>query len=1148
VSGEQGSLQRLAAHLAEAVGTLDHAFRAPAAFRALMQWLGWEVTGPPPASYAAVADAAAAALEALEALADEPELTEVLDVIAAAGAVYEAVGEIDEAPAGIDPDELLPDLASRVLEYLLAQQLLDAAPGWFSTLEALGVIELEDNPPAGGRRGYTRLRFGWDKLPATLADPATIPAELYGWGTSELDFPKLAEVLGELMSGLGLPSSMDRLGEEESAAFQADATGTPAAPVRRALSVVLFDHLVQGSVQDVGFTIAELPAEGTADPGVIVQLLVPEGIGRVDLGDGWTFAPDAGIDLSEQLAVVVRPAGVSVRYPTAPGRALPGGGFGISMTYDAGVPLVLFGQPGGTRVELTAATLGLSVTETAGELELKGSVTVEGLELVLSAGDLDGFLADAFGALEARIGLTFGLSWSSRTGLDFTGGAGFEISLYPHLDFGVLNFDRVDLAMALVTGSAPELAVHAAASFSGALGPVGYAVDRFGAELPVTFADGNAGPFGVDLRPLWPTGLGLVIDAGVVTGGGFISFDPESGRYTGVVDLDLFGVGVTVIGILDTLDAAGRPLPPPGFSFLLIVSVELSPIQLGFGFTLNGVGGLAAVHRRLDSLALLDGVRAGSLDAIMFPTDPVRDAPQIVSDLGEIFPVATGRYVFGPMAIIGWGTPTLIEVELGVVLEVPDPIVLALLGTARVALPDPDLPALLLNLDVAAVLDLGLGLLAVDASLRDSYVAGFTISGDLSMRLSFLDDANFALAVGGFNPHFDPPAGFPVLRRVSVALGLGDNPRVTLEGYFAVTPNSLQVGAKAELYAEAEGFNVRGWVSFDVLFIFEPFSFRFDFSAGMTLNRGDTRLAGITIEGHLTGPTPFHAWGSGSVSLVIVDVTVPFDATFGEREQAPELPPADPWPPLEAAIELGESWTAELPAETTPSVTLVVAADGPELLLHPMGMATLRQRVVPLNRILERFGQYEITGPERFDVTGVRVGDSAAGSWSVVTDLFAPADFEDLSESEKLSRDSFEPMDAGVSVGTEAMDTPEAELKAATLDYETRIIDAPWRSHGVTVYVPGRVVQLANAQTGSKAASTLATTGTTKFARAGTRPPAVTLGPERYAAASTDTLEARPGLAAGVTKGEAVLAVKHAPAERSEGVQVVPVHELETPR
>ncbi|HKF00130.1 MAG TPA: DUF6603 domain-containing protein [Actinomycetes bacterium] len=1147
MSGATGTLQRLAAHLARAVEPLDRSFRDEQAFAALMRWIGWDVDGLPP-SYAAVADAAADAVQALDALADDAEPAEVLDVVAKAGAVYRAVEDLHDTPAGVDPAQFLPDLPRRLLEYLLAQQLLAEAPGWFSALEALGVIALEDNPPAGGRRGYTRVRFDWDQLPATLADPASLPARLYGWGTGELDFAALAEVLGELLSGLGLPSSLDRLSAEESAAIQAGATGEPAAPARQALTMVLFDTPVDGTPAEVGIMAAELPAEGTAKPGVILQPMVPDGIDpSVDLGGGWVFVVRSGTDLGEQLGVVIRPQGVSVRYPYAPGGTeLPDGGFGISMAYDAGEPAALLGRPGGSRLELSSAEVGMGLGTVAGELELTADVAVSGLAFVLSAADLDGFLGGALGGAELRIELTFGISWSSRTGLDFLAGAGFAWSLYPHLDFGVLSFDRVDLAVRFVTGPPASLALEAAASFSGELGPISYAVDRAGVQLPVLFDGGNAGPFDVRLGPLWPTGLGLLLDAGVVTGGGFVSFDELTGRYVGAVELDLFGVGIGLIGILDTKDAAGDPLPPPGFSFLIIVSVELPPIQLGFGFTLNGVGGLAAVHRRLATDALLDGVREGSIDDLMFPADPVEDAPRIASDLSGIFPVAMDRYVFGPMVIIGWGTPTLIEVELGVVVEVPDPVVIALIGTASATLPSEDVAIVSLNLDVVGVLDLGQSLIAVDASLRDSYVAGFTLAGDLAMRLYFGSDPSFALAVGGMNPHFtDAPPGFPELRRVSISLGLGDNPRISLEGYFAVTSNSLQFGSRAELYVEEAGFSVLGWVSLDVLVTFRPFAFRFDFSAGMTLNRGDTRIAGITIDGHLTGPSPFHAWGSGAVSVLFVDVRVPFDATFGESEQPAELAPADPWPPLEAALELGENWSAELPVETVPGVTLLTPSGTDTLLLHPMGEATVRQKVVPLNRTLERFGEYAISGPDRFDVTGVRVGDRPASSWDVVTDHFSPGEFEQLTETEKLSRDSFEMMDAGVGVGGDLLDAPTAALKTATLDYETKIVDAPWISRKLPAYRLVRDVQLTLGLTGSKATSLLATTGTTQFARTRARPAGVTIAPERYTVATQDTLAARPDLAAGVTKGAASLALKHAPEGTAAGLQVVPEHELE---
>jgi hypothetical protein len=1143
-----GTLQRIARQLAGSLRPLELAFRDPESFRVLLFQLGWDVAGLPP-TYVAVADKAVQAAEALEALADEAELDEVIAVIRKAGDVYRAVHALDEAPAGIEPEVFLPELGRRLFELLLGRQLLAEAPGWFATLEALGVIVLEDTPPADGRPGFSRLRFDWDQLPAILSDPGLIPARLYGWGTDDLKFEPLAQVLGELVSGLGLPSSLDRLSPALAAALQSGATGPPAQPARRALTAVLFDVPVGGEVVEVGLMLAELPAEGAALPGVILQPAVPNGIAeRVDLGEGWAFTLRAGTDLAQQLAVVVRPGEVAVRYPFAPGQPPPSGGFGIALVYDAPEALLLFGQPGRTRLELIAASVGLELDLTAGDLELKATAGVQGLALVLSPDDADSFLGAALGGRELRIDLLFGLGWSSRTGLDVLAGAGFAVTLYPHLDLGAVRFDRVDLALHLSAGSGatPALAVRASASFSGQIGPVAYSVDRLGVQLPVTFADGNAGPFDVRLEPLWPTGLGLVVDAGPVTGGGFVSFDPDKGRYVGVLQLDLFELGVSAIGILDTKDAAGRDLPPPGFSFLILIAADLPPIQLGFGFTLHAVGGLAAINRRLEVAALQAGARTGALDSILFPHDPVRDAPLIVSNLSTIFPVAMGRYVFGPMARLTWGVPVLLHIDLAIVLEVPDPVLLALIGKAAIAIPE-DVAIIDLRIDVVGIIDFGRGTLAVDAALRDSRIADFPLAGEAAMRLAFAGERNFALAVGGLNPHYTPPAGFPALRRVSVALGDGDNPRISIEGYLAITTNSRQFGARAELYAAAGGFNVHGWLAFDALLTYSPLSFRFDFSVGMTLNRGSSRIAGVTVHGTLTGPSPFHVRGKATLSLLFFDISVPFDRTFGLGFPAPALPLADPWAPLAAAIAMASNWSGELPAGTLVAATVRAPADQPDLpLLHPMGVAVLRQKVVPLDRVLERFGEFEIGGPDRFDVAKVRVGGQFTDAWHPVTDHFAPGDFEALSDTEKLSRDSFEEMHAGVRVGADTIAAPLGALKTAAVDYETSILDAPWRSRPLGRFRPSRDVQLVRVATGAKAGSPLASAGRARFARDIARPPAVTLHPERYSVASAATLTARPDLAVGVTKGAAQLALKHAAgAATRAGLQVVPDHEIE---
>ena len=37
----------------------------------------------------------------------------------------------------------------------------------------------------------------------------------------------------------------------------------------------------------------------------------------------------------------------------------------------------------------------------------------------------------------------------------------------------------------------------------------------------------------------------------------------------------------------------------------------------------------------------------------------------------------------------------------------------------------------------------------------------FALSGDMAFRLSYGSDPNVTLAVGGLNPHFTPPPGFP---------------------------------------------------------------------------------------------------------------------------------------------------------------------------------------------------------------------------------------------------------------------------------------------------------------------------------------------------------------------------------------------------
>ena len=82
------------------------------------------------------------------------------------------------------------------------------------------------------------------------------------------------------------------------------------------------------------------------------------------------------------------------------------------------------------------------------------------------------------------------------------------------------------------------------------------------------------------------------------------------------------GVGICAVVIIET-EAPGVD----GWSMFFALFLELPSIQLGFGFTLTGVGGVAGINRTIDPDALGSAVRSGSLDTILFPADPIAEAP-----------------------------------------------------------------------------------------------------------------------------------------------------------------------------------------------------------------------------------------------------------------------------------------------------------------------------------------------------------------------------------------------------------------------------------------------------------------------------------------------------------------------------------------
>src|SRR5206468_4046188 len=92
-------------------------------------------------------------------------------------------------------------------------------------------------------------------------------------------------------------------------------------------------------------------------------------------------------------------------------------------------------------------------------------------------------------------------------------------------------------------------------AFSGQIGPISVTVDRLGfvAHFSLPPGGGNIGPVAFDLSFKPPNGVGLVVDADVVVGGGYLAFDSQKAEYSGVLDLQIAEtIAVKAIGLLDT--------------------------------------------------------------------------------------------------------------------------------------------------------------------------------------------------------------------------------------------------------------------------------------------------------------------------------------------------------------------------------------------------------------------------------------------------------------------------------------------------------------------------------------------------------------------------------------------------------------------
>jgi hypothetical protein len=952
--------------------------------------------------------------------------------------------------------------------------------------------------------GYLRHRFVVD--PQGVRRTADAVADLLG--------PEIAELLA--MAGAN-------------ASYGVLASETALTPAERALAERFL-------VIDTSYAVAAGMPRG--------RLRLVVGLTNDTQGDGLGFliATSGGIALSlarrfgtfsATLSGTLAPILItSKRIAAADGGGFPAG-LEVSIGYAsaaAQAPVVRFGSPQQTHFQVgsVAATIRLAAAGTG--VDVGGTIDLAGILLSVRGGDGDGFLDRVLPRDPFELTATLGLDVSLTGGVRVRGNGGFERRIAIGKSVGPLVIQEAQIGMRL---SEQGLSASLSATVGLAIGPLSATVEAMGlfarlAPPPpgqAAASAGSLGPLDLTLGFKPPSGAGLSIKAGPVTGGGFIFFDPENEQYAGILQLGFNQIGLTVIGLLTTRlpDASGPPgATKKGFSLLLIIAVDLPPIQLGYGFTLNGVGGLLGVHRTMVVDALRNGVRDGSVNSILFPQDPVKRAGQIISQLRSIFPPAEGRFVFGPMVKLGWGPNAILELSAAVVLELTGPIRLVILGRIQAALPDKKSTVLNLRLDIVGVVDFDRGEVSIDASLVDSRLTAFVLTGDMALRAGWGASKIFALAAGGFHPRFQPPEGFPSLRRLAIALGDSDNPRLRMETYLALTANTIQFGAAMDAYVKMDTplgtFSAAANITFDALIQFQPFELTAELGASIDILRNNVPLLHAALHATFTGPTPWHAIGYAEFDF-LGKHRIEFEATAGEPAQPPliEMQPADVLSEILKAFARADAWAALPPGEASRIVTLRDHEPGATVVVHPLGSLSARQRVLPLGKSVDRFGAATVA-PTTFTLAGFqRTTGRTEPPAEDLYDEFAPGQFTALSDDERLARPAFETMRSGGRVaftGTSLPDDARSGVRCV-IDYDEAIVDVDPETGVSTVSAPGgQAASIPDAALASLVHGGAAAAAETRVSgAAGFRGPGlgVSVLPESYVVASADTLAQVPG-------------------------------------
>jgi hypothetical protein len=482
------------------------------------------------------------------------------------------------------------------------------------------------------------------------------------------------------------------------------------------------------------------------------------------------------------------------------------------------------------------------------------SLGFDDFRLGVTQGDGSGGASDLISSLLPDLkqapGFQFEFDWTVSGGVKISGGGKIPVQL---------TLGPLSLSQLLVDVSNSNLTIAVSLTFQLSFITVS------------TYELGMSFDFKTDTPSLVLQGLGLSFQgAGITLTGMFLN---DSGDYVGGAAVDIEDMfSLTAIGGYKKL--AG------GQASLFIFASLMAPLGGPPFFFVTGIAGGFGYNRTLPPVTLMGN---HPFFKIMSGQIPLSSDPK--QGIGTLLDPNTG---FAPKLGDYWIAAGLqftsfafINGKVIVAVAFGHDFSIDVLGMASFSLG----PVAYFEIDIVVTVDSEKFLLIAGMS-PSSYLIHpdiFNMSGDFGLGAwhSGVHQGDFLLSIGGYHPYFHKPDYYPELARVPVKANVFGFVHLSIECFFACTPQALMAGASVSLSATFAGIGAGLDVYIDVFIQWDPFFIL----ATMGVDLWFEFLGRHDIGVDLTIQTPPFG-GLAHISLFIVSFDVSFGASLGQTPPA----------------------------------------------------------------------------------------------------------------------------------------------------------------------------------------------------------------------------------------------------------------------